>query len=154
MFEKRFKTFEEGIKDLMGVSHSAASAIMHNARVYEGETDAMDEADTAALLTINVISDRPTGNGIGWGSCKINVSADGVRYTTTGGLVFGWEHYPKYTYSMNPEPMEVRYRFFVQHPSGDAAPVNSTLRAAALAAGWDETCKPVEVPVTQDEYED
>lgn len=149
MFEKRFKTFEDGIKELMAVSHSAAAAIMHNA--HEVPTD---EGDAAALLTINVIGDRPTGNGVGWGRCLIDVSANGVKYTTSGGLVFGWEHYPMYTYGRNPEPMEVRYRFFVQHPSGDAAPVNSTLRAAALAAGWNETCAPVEVPVTQDEYED
>lgn len=150
MFEKRFKTFEDGIKDLMGVSHSAAAAIMHNAH----EVNTMDEADVVALLAINVISDRPTGNGVDWGRCLIDMSANGVKYTTSGGLVFGWEHYPKYTYGRNPEPMEVRYRFFVQHPSGDAAPVNSTLRAAALAAGWDETREPAEAPVTQDEYED
>lgn len=50
----------------------------------------------AAALTCNVLFCRPTGNGVGWGGCAINVSSYGVEYITGGGITFGWDIRPEW----------------------------------------------------------
>lgn len=58
--------------------------------------DFLTEEIITKALVFNVIRNRPTGNGVGWAECGMDVSAYGVDYITTGGLNFGWDVHPEW----------------------------------------------------------
>lgn len=126
--EKRFSIFREGLEELMEVSFSACSALTTGSDPRMADYPEM--AAVAALAT-NVAFDRPTGNGVGWGQCKIKITAFGVDYTTTGGLKFGWEIYPA------TPPDSDHWTFYIVHPDGVFHP-NSSLLVSARRRGWSE----------------
>jgi len=127
--EKRFSNFRGGLEELMALSFSAEQALTM------GDTDPRraDDPEEAAIiaLALNAAFDRPTGNGVGWGQCKISITAFGVDYTTTGGLRFGWDIYPA------TPPDDDFWTFHIIHPDGVFHP-GSTLLASATEKGWKE----------------
>lgn len=132
-FMKVFPSFEKGIRELADLSYSACQAL-------EWETGKLPltEKDAAKSLMMNVLNDRPTGNGYGWGECAIEISAYGVSYWTRSGLNFGWETVLGASQS---DCFEGEYVFFIAHPDADessAAPEDSTLREACEEFGWQE----------------
>lgn len=58
--------------------------------------EVLTEDAIVAALSCNVLFCRPTGNGVGWGGCAINVSSYGVEYITGGGITFGWDICPEW----------------------------------------------------------
>ncbi|RMD60892.1 hypothetical protein D6833_08980 [Candidatus Parcubacteria bacterium] len=143
MFVKEFDRFRAGLEELCAVSFSAAQALDNETGVLLRKEDS--EAAAVARLATNAALDRPTGNGVGWGRCRIEISPFGVVYTTSGGLMFGWQV----------DSRDFQYRrevageedcgtncwtFFVQHPAGKA-PAGSTLRQAAICRGWREVSR-------------
>jgi len=146
-FKKVFDSFADGMKSLCKVSQSVRHSL--NAQ-YTQLGDKIEnnqiniqglEEEVTAVLAKNVIGDRPTGNGVGWNRCGIDISAYGVTYVTTGGLTFGWrvddDDYQYYREQQD-EPGNT-WTFFIIHPDGENITENSTLRASALAEGWKET---------------
>jgi hypothetical protein len=135
-FKKQFPSFAAGIKELISTVGSAAQAVHHQRRLEE-----FSEESVIANLAMNAISDRPTGNGVGW-NVKIAVSGHGCSYKTGSGLVFGWtvnsrdyQHYRE----VNPDSTNNEWTFFVVHPDGAEMRPNSTLREDLLAKGWNES---------------
>lgn len=57
--------------------------------------EVFSESRITKALAENVLLNRPTGNGVGWGECKIDISPTGVDYITSGGLQFGWVVIPE-----------------------------------------------------------
>lgn len=132
-FIKRFADFMDGLKGLADVSFSAKQSLSH----FYGRFPKSEE-EAISALALNAAFDRPTANGYGWGKVQIEVDAYGVRYTTTGGLIFGWYA------DLGASPFDTHegdHVFFVAHPKADdesAAPADSTLRRSAEAHGWKE----------------
>ena len=130
-FIKTFFNFEEGIKELAKVSFSAEQALKW---ANDGQIP-LSETDAVRSLAVNVLMDRPTGNGVGWDECSIDITAFGVSYCTRGGLQFGWE-------ILSDEDGYYdtgHYLFWIAHPLADedsAAPAESTLRQSATEHGW------------------
>jgi len=126
MYVKTFASFAPGLTELANVYFSAKDALtMGTPRKPLPETE--EEATTR--LALNVIWDRPTGNGVDWDMCSISISAYGVTYTTRGGITFGWRVYPE----GSQEYPFLGYRFFVTHAHIDSP--DSSLAASAQAAG-------------------
>lgn len=134
-FEKIFASFSEGLAGLMEISRSAGDALTHqgsdplSAQVEEdlarcfGQERAADVAAISAAvaaLAANAAFDRQYLS-----KCRLEVRMGDVRYVTTSGLQFGWE-------------VDDGWKFFIRHPDGEDARPESTLRAAALEAGWEE----------------
>ncbi len=144
MFQKEFPKFVDGLRELCVVSYSAGQALTQVG--FAGPRDPRDaddpERQSIENLAVNVAFDRPTGNGVDWGRCSISITAKEVRYTTRGGLAFGWkvDHRDYGSYRERTPEGGNRWTFFIVHPLG-SAPETSTLRASALAYGWME--KPV-----------
>lgn len=137
-FEKRFSSFEEGIKELCQVSFSAEDALSHSIRRIP-----KTEEEAATALAINVLHDRPTGNGANWSDCNIEITASGVDYVTTGGVGFGWYCAFDAVEGLGFCWDRRSYVFYVTHPTvvrgeRDTAPEDSTLRKSAEAKGWKE----------------
>ncbi len=88
----------------------------------------------------------PAPNGTGWELPTLTSSPiNGVSYTTTGGLSFGWR--PVFSGPTSTESCrQAGWAFWIQHPKG-VAPAESTLRTSAEAAGWAEVaiehCLPI-----------
>lgn len=130
-FVKIFERFEDGIKELAELSFSAKDALTMNGPFPKDEKQAVQN------LALNVALDRPTGNGANWTECKIDITAEGIHYQTTGGLKFGW-----CTVFEDDGMFAGAYNFYVIHRDGtdtSAAPENSTLRKSAERHGWKET---------------
>ena len=128
-----FATFSQGLKELVAISSSVRQCLEIETPEQAGE---LDEGQIVARLACNVVFDRPTGNGVDWGLCNVRVSAYGCRYSTRGGLEFGWIREPDWTYGFRFERREKPYRFFLSHPTG-TFPEGSTLKASALEVGWE-----------------
>ena len=138
------KTFSEGLNALCSASYSAEQAVCSGVALLGlGNMDIKtreggEKADTfllsatesliAAALAANVISDRPTGNFVGWNRCSVEMSAFALAYRTCGGLSFGWavEENGSYEFSL--------YRKGEQ-PNGGWYP-ESQLLESALAVGF------------------
>lgn len=126
-FVKWFDRFVDGLSSLREVSFSASQAL----------GDAKSEDEAVAVLATNAAFDRPTGNGVDWGRCSIQIACDGIDYSTTGGLGFGWAVSSQdYQWSREMERGGNSWKFYVMHPMGDDIPKESSLRAAANKAGW------------------
>jgi len=133
---KNFNSFKEGLQELMQVSFSAEQALkMQGPDPLKAENP---EMQAVANLAQNAADDRPTGNGVDWGKCKIIIDAFGVDYKTTGGLRFGWSVSSR-------DFQRIReidgdggncWTFYIQHPSGKFAE-GSTLLQAGKDAGWE-----------------
>lgn len=78
---QNFSTFSDGIVALKKASYSIRQSI--------GDLNNI-ERDVVAVLANNAADDRPTGNGVDWGRCRIEITPYGVTYQTVGGLKFGW----------------------------------------------------------------
>src|SRR5690625_3845704 len=85
LFMKEFENFEKGIKELTELSYSVAQSLEIE------ELGIPDEAEAVTRLAWNVAFDRPTANGVDWSCASIDITAFGVDYVTTGGLMFGWQ---------------------------------------------------------------
>jgi len=145
MFFKKFNNFTAGLEELCKVSSSAVQALEGEAARNAVNNNPLssrnggwgEEILVAMKLAANVVADRPTGNGVGWGHATINLSPEGISYQTRGGLGFGWSldssDYRDET--LLPIQEGNRWKFFVQHPAGQA-PENSSLRESALRQGW------------------
>lgn len=142
-FEKSFPAsdFEAGVRELAEVSFSAGQALEIRTRLDGSivEESVPSEAEAVRRLATNVAGDRPTGNGVGWDSCAVRISAYGVDYTTRSGLRFGW--YLDFFSGGFSSWRYGRRVFYVAHPRANwrrAAPAESTLRASAEGRGWVE----------------
>jgi len=158
-FKKAFSSFEEGLSELASLSFSVAQSIEHGLESAgievlkrtivdpeDGSTlevpyfSTLEEGMVVAALAANTIYNRPTGNGVGWGACGIELDAEKCSYITTGGLSFGWETRPNYFYGST----EMRgngedyFGFWIKHPDGEDIPLGSSLQEAAIEMGWTE----------------
>lgn len=134
LFMKEFNNFKEGIIELAQVSFSAEQALK-----WQTNSLPLTEEDAVKTLALNVALDRPTGNGVDWGECKIEITAYGVEYRTRGGITFGWQ---TILGANDFDTFDGEFVFFVVHPNANensAAPVDSTLRESAEKYGWKES---------------
>ena len=133
LFMKEFDSFEKGIKELTELSFSVSQSLAIE------ELGIPDEAEAVTRLALNVAFDRPTANGVDWSRASVDITAFGVDYVTTGGLMFGWQT----VLGANAfDTFEDEYVFYIAHPEANdesAAPENSTLRESAEKFGWEET---------------
>lgn len=126
MYKKEFSSFDEGLKALMALSWSAEQAVNHSLWLIAASSDGVlsEEARVTAALAVNVHNCRP-----GDGNCELKLApCKGVRYTTGGGLTFGW----------GPVEEEEQWVFFIEHPLGAEAPGESSLLLACVNAGWEK----------------
>src|SRR5690606_6061379 len=125
LFMKEFDSFEKGIKELTELSFSVSQSLAIE------ELGIPDEAEAVTRLALNVAFDRPTANGVDWSRASVDITAFGVDYVTTGGLMFGWQT----VLGANAfDTFEDEYVFYIAHPEANdesAAPENSTLRESA-----------------------
>ena len=133
VFMKEFNSFKDGVTELSKLSFSADQSL----KWQTGKIPVTEEGAVKSLA-LNVALDRPTGNGVDWSQCKIDITAYGVSYQTSGGLTFGWETVLGATAF---DEFGGKFIFFIAHPNADdtqAAPDDSTLRKSASSFGWIE----------------
>ncbi len=138
-FKHRFNTFRSGMEGLWAVSFSAKQATTH---CWKAECPEDFEEKVIATLATNVALSRPTGNGVGWNQCSIQIDAYGISYMTCSGLSFGWEvdsrdYQPDRENETRESSKTNSWVFWVEHPKG-IAPPESTLRLSAKEQGWKE----------------
>lgn len=119
--ELRNSSFKEGLKSMMNVSYSIEQSILEgNKNPLSCESDDDVRRQTILNLAENVSYNNPTTN------CKLEVNEYSLRYTTNGGLTFGWWINLDYD----------EWCFWIQHPSGKFTK-DSTLLKSGLKNGWE-----------------
>lgn len=133
VFMKEFNSFKDGVTELSKLSFSADQSLK-----WQTGKIPVTEEDAVKSLALNVAFDRPTGNGVDWSQCEIDITAYGVRYSTCSGLKFGWET----VLGANAfDTFDGEFVFFIAHPEANeeqAAPKESTLKKSAESFGWEE----------------
>ncbi|NQU77868.1 hypothetical protein HQ544_04190 [Candidatus Falkowbacteria bacterium] len=132
-FQKSYDSFSEGLAELMEVSSSVRQSLTHergdghplDGNLFEGMQKGQSGWGVLAIAKL-------ASNASHYLECELEVALykggrQRVAYTTAGGLGFGWT-----TYFDGP------VCFFLRHPDGDGIHKDSTLRQAALTAGWKE----------------
>ena len=129
MFTKEFPSITEGIQELKRLSYSVAQAM--------GDEDGQRVQTPQEVITAlaNNVLFPQTGNGMGWDLPRLEATCERVKYTTTGGLTFGWVANFNSLYVSSAGL--AGWYFYIQHPK-IIAPNGSTLRASALNLNWDE----------------
>lgn len=130
-------SFRDGLRNLMNASYSVKDALTAFGRI-DWADDETAEQSAVRNLAMNAITHRLTANGVGWNDVQLHVTGYGVRYCTSGGLIFGWYAY------MGASQLDTfrHWVFFVEHPRGWHE--NSTLRQSLEAAGWRKSGTPLD----------
>lgn len=146
-----FPRFADGFATLCMVSMSAHQAV--------GKIDPEGDVERQVIanLALNAALDRPTGNGVDWGRCSINIRADGVDYMTSGGLSFGWRVYSSNYQHYREDRVSGAsnsWEFYIVHPAGLDIPDDSTLAESAKQWGWREVLPTIETIFVVDKISD
>lgn len=126
---KIFNTFDEGIREVMGLSNVIRHWLINAEKGFELKLKkTITEKDVVAILAQRSLLDRPTSNKKDWNKEMISINAFGITYVSKEYLIFEWRVKPK------SNSTEVEYFFVI---SGIYLEKTTTLNQNILdIGGW------------------